>query len=409
MSKWFKPRRYKHFDAPVGFSFLKTIESEKFIETHDWSPHIHYKKQTKRYNKKKKKTPNKSRDIMYASHRDSCILSKYAHELNCLQEAIYLKEDLSRNVIGYRKLGKANYNFSADAQNFARAKAPCVILCFDISGFFDHLDHSLLKGRLKSLLGVSELPLAWHKVFRQVTRYRRVELDDLKANSKFGERFRSREHRLICTMEELKSEGIPIHLNPNTYGIPQGTPISAAFANLYLIELDRSMSAMTRELDALYQRYSDDIILICDAKDEVAITDRFLCEIANHKLEISHGKTERVVFDGTIGDSIQYLGFNISPDDAFIRSSSLSRQWRKLRRGIKRAKREGTAAIAAGQSKKIHTKKLRRRFSPIATRNFSSYARKSADVLSSKRIRTQIKRFEFIADRAIRELNPKPS
>ena len=59
-------------------------------------------------------------------------------------------------VIAYRALGRANYHFSAEALAFARANAPVTILAFDVRGFFDTLDHGLLKQRLKSLLGVSE-------------------------------------------------------------------------------------------------------------------------------------------------------------------------------------------------------------------------------------------------------------
>lgn len=50
-----------------------------------------------------------------------------------------------------------------------------MVLCFDITGFFDNLDHAILKRRLKELLGVTELPPDWYAVFRHVTRFSRVE------------------------------------------------------------------------------------------------------------------------------------------------------------------------------------------------------------------------------------------
>jgi len=52
-----------------------------FVAKHAWLPLIHYIKRTKRYKASKGKTVFKDRPIMYASHRDACILSKYAWEL----------------------------------------------------------------------------------------------------------------------------------------------------------------------------------------------------------------------------------------------------------------------------------------------------------------------------------------
>ncbi|HEY1747256.1 MAG TPA: hypothetical protein VGG11_10915, partial [Xanthobacteraceae bacterium] len=55
-------------------------------------------------------------------------------------------------VIAYRKLDKANYDFTSDVLSFTRDAAPCALLCFDVSDFFGNLDHRLLKGRLKHIL-----------------------------------------------------------------------------------------------------------------------------------------------------------------------------------------------------------------------------------------------------------------
>jgi hypothetical protein len=402
--KWFKPRRYKHLDFPVSERFAEAIETKGFVEKHSWTPLLHYIKSVKRYKPKLGKTVLKPRDIMFASHRDACILSKFSFDLSVKLEAAYSRLGLSQNVIGYRKLGKANYHFSADAREFALQNSPCVILTFDISGFFDNLDHALLKSRLKRLLGVAELDPAWHKVFRHVTRFSKIDLQDLEAHPVFGERIKSKSKRMIATIEEVKAANIPIHQNKTKVGIPQGTPISAVLANLYLIDLDQEMVQLCQKRDALYQRYSDDIIVICSAADEVEISHRFAQLVADHKLSISREKCERVDFKASGHQAIQYLGFDISPEGALIRSSSLSRQWRKLLRSIRKTRTVGLEAVASGRSKAIYTKKLRKRFSPIGVRNFSSYSRKSADVFGGKGILKQVRRLELAADRAIREL-----
>lgn len=67
--KWFRPRKYKHFDAPVGEAFADKVYDPAFIENHAWSPLIHYVKSVKRYKPKTGKTEDKDRPIMFASHR----------------------------------------------------------------------------------------------------------------------------------------------------------------------------------------------------------------------------------------------------------------------------------------------------------------------------------------------------
>ncbi|MGA8358414.1 MAG: hypothetical protein WB772_13840, partial [Xanthobacteraceae bacterium] len=99
-----------------------------------------------------------------------------------------------------------------------------------------------------------------------------------------------------------------------------------------------------------------------------------------------------------------YLGFNVSPDGAIIRPSSLARQWRKAKRAFKRTERIGLDAIAKGTSEKIYVSKLRRRFSPVGARNFSSYARRADKAFGSRKISRQIARLERRIDAEIRKL-----
>jgi RNA-directed DNA polymerase len=177
-AEWFKPRGYRHFDAQVSGSFAEQFSQAQVVERHSWLPLIYYEKRTKRYKPKEGKTVFKLRPIMYASHRDSCILSKYAWNLSRELDAYYKDSDLDRYVIAYRKLGKSNYHFSADALRFLRARPHSVVLCYDVSGFFDHLDHRILKDRLKRVLKAHELTRDWFAVFRHVTRYSVVQKEN---------------------------------------------------------------------------------------------------------------------------------------------------------------------------------------------------------------------------------------
>lgn len=171
---WFKTRKYRHFDAPVSAPYADDVSDPQFVAKHSWLPLIHYVKRIKRYKKLENKTVLKDRSIMFASHRGACILSKYTFDLSRLLDQHYEQSGLENSVIAYRKLGRANYHFSADAYRFAKSRNRCVVLCFDITGFFDNLDHGILKNRLKQLLAVDELPANWYAVFRHVTKFSKV-------------------------------------------------------------------------------------------------------------------------------------------------------------------------------------------------------------------------------------------
>ncbi|WP_336800102.1 reverse transcriptase domain-containing protein [Kaistia sp. MMO-174] len=402
---WFKTRGYRHFDAPVSISYTQKASDPAFVAKHSWLPLIHYTKRIKRYKSKDGKTVYKDRPIMFASHRDSCILAKYAFDIGTFLDECYRKIGLSDHVIAYRRLGRANYNFASDAYRYAEAHQPCVVLCFDITGFFDNLDHAILKNRLKGLLGVDELSPDWYAVFRSVTKFSKVARGDLEANPAFGKRIASRSREPIATIAEVRAAGISIETNKVKFGIPQRTPISSALSNLYMLDIDASMASLCAQVGALYQRYSDDILVICPPDSETEIVLALKSAIGAHKLEIKDEKTERAVFGADAEDIFQYLGFTMSRSGALIRPSSLARQWRKARRAIKTTQSIGEQAILDGRSDKVYTKRLRRRFAPVGARNFSKYARRAAKAFGSKKIVRQVMRLERMVDDAIRGIN----
>nr|WP_279347192.1 reverse transcriptase domain-containing protein [Govania unica] len=425
---WLKPRRYRHFDLPVNEAFARKAMIPTVVSKHAFSPLIHYSKEETRY-KKCPKTgtrtiSQKERPIKYAAHRDACILSYYAHQINQALDARYKAVSISDNVIAYRALGQANYNFAAEAMAFAQAKAPVVILAFDITSFFDTLDHGLLKRRLKSLLGVYELADDWHKVFRFITRFHYVDLEELKVHPVFGQRLKQKTRDRIASMEELKAEGVTFHANPelakgHRRGIPQGTPISATASNLYMMEFDVAARACCDQVGAFYRRYSDDILVICEPDDALAIEAEILHLIAAEKLVIAPDKTEKTLFEKVramprTSKAAQYLGFTFDEAGPAIRESSLARQWRKMRYAMKRARKAALWRAKAGLPGKVYTKNLYRRFSNIKVndglslrtlRNFSSYGRRSAEVFGQgEKITRQVKRFEQAALREISKL-----
>lgn len=428
LMEWLKSRRYRHLDLPVNEAFGRKITNPAVVARHAFSPLLHYAKVERRYKKSAETSSReikiKERPIKYASHRDACILSYYAYQINKKLDSYYNSFGINENVIAYRALGRANYDFAAEAMDFARKEAPVRILAFDITSFFDTLDHSLLKKRLKKILNVCELPEDWYKVFRFITDFHYIELDELKAHPVFGLRLKEKKQNRIASIEELKEAGVTIHANPELSkgyrrGIPQGTPISAAASNLYMMEFDIEARRVCDQVGAFYRRYSDDILVICKPDVSPMIEAEIMRLILNEKLEIAQHKTENTLFNKiNIGfrsvKAAQYLGFAFDETGATIRESSLARQWRKMRRAIKRAKKSAQWRLKAGLSGKVYTKKLYRRFSQIKVhdgnmlrtlRNFSSYGRRSSIAFGDdEKIVRQVKRFERTVRQEIAKL-----
>lgn len=409
--KWFKRRGYRHFDRPVAESFVEQVQNPDFVRRHPFSPLIHFIKKSKRYKPGQQETVWKLRPIMFASHRDACILSYYSAQLDAVLEAAYQRDRLEANVIAYRKLGRGNDDFSADAYRYAVAHAPCMILAFDVTDFFGSLDHALLKKRLKAKLGVEKLADDWYQALKAVTRYHFIDSAALKADEVIGPRCKNRKPEPIATMAEIKSRGIKIHAAPNPgQGIPQGTPISATLSNLYLYDFDLQMLQYAEQVGAFYRRYSDDVLFICAPRTAAAAEVKIRELLVQDRLTVSEAKTERTLFDPGSEEgrkhAAQYLGFAFSSAGPMIRASSVSRRWRKLRGAIMRQRKAAAAVATTGGTFQLSTKKLRRQFSPTGGRNFSSYARRAVATFGPEgaAILRQVMRLERAADSEVRKL-----
>ena len=411
---WFRPRPYKHFDLPVSDTFkCKVVNDPKFVAKHAFSPLIHYDKNARRYNAENKETKLKIRPIKYASHRDSCIYSYYSNQLTKILDDFYRDTDLHANVIAYRKLGKSNADFANEVFTYANRNSPVCILAFDIEGFFDNLDHKLLKCRLKRVLNTDSLSNDWYAVFKNVTRYHYVELKDIQNHPNFCGSLKSKGMRPIVTIRELKESDIKIHSHPLN-GIPQGTPISAVLSNLYMIDFDMTMKSYCDQFEGFYRRYSDDILIVCKSVFCSEIEKAVNLLVEQNKLRLNKNKTEITEFDSATPMNLtkkpaQYLGFVLYPDGVAIRPSTISKHKRKLQRSIKHADTKAKSEYEAGKSEKVFTKSLYRRFTPVNARNFYSYGSRCTEAFESNhRIKKQLKRMSWTAQKKLANLKNTP-
>lgn len=404
---WYRPRGYLHFDVPVQAEYAEGL-TPSAVAAHVWSPLIHFIKTERRYKAKLNKTVPKDRPIMFASHRDSCILSKYSAQLVRRLDKWYADNGLDDTVIAYRALGKSNYHFARRVEDFVRSNPSLTVMCFDVTKFFDNLEHVRLKAQLKRILDCDELAPDWFAVFKAVTQFRFVHLEELKKHGDIAAKLKARKPHPLATIAEVKARGIAIEKNPAKKGIPQGTPISASFSNLYMTEFDKEMQAEAAKRGALYQRYSDDILVACPKPRWKVLKALVEEKLEEHGLELQGDKTEVVHLDSGSSLTFQYLGYQLGHVDARLRLKSLSRQWRTAKRAIKKTERVGQRAIASGKAKQIFTRKLHQRFTNAGSRNFLNYAARSAETLESPTIKKQAKRLRRYVQHELARIRGKP-
>ena len=181
-----------------------------------------------------------------------------------------------------------------------------------------------------------------------------------------------------------------------------------------MVDFDAAMVEFCASIGATYRRYCDDIMVLCPLGHADAAETFVKARIAEEKIELNESKTERHVFGDASDDTAQYLGFRLSPKGARLRELSLARQWRKFRRSVRKFRVVGEAAIAAGHADKVFTKKLRKRFTALRgkkgrpLRNFSSYARRSAEALDAPAVLRQVRRLERALEQEIGSFPKSP-
>jgi hypothetical protein len=413
MDPWFRRRRYLHFDLPIGPRRARSIVTDpKQVERHAFYPFIYSVittvKTSRNPKTKKIERKKKAREISYSAHVDSHIYSYYSWKLSEAYEQKLIDLGLSRCVLAFRSLGKSNIDFAWYAFREISKRGNCDVVAFDIKGFFDNLDHAILKRAWANVLGKTSLPADHHAVFKSLTRWSRI--DKLKLFHTLGISIHNpnpigaNRRRLCCPQQFRDSVRKPglIEPNPADHGIPQGSPISAVLSNIYMLPFDQRMLEFSQSIGATYLRYCDDIIVIAPAGLASKVKAFVEKQVSDVKLEVQPEKTEQCTFSvgqtGGINSDrpLQYLGFTFDGRRIRIRSTSLMRYFERMRQGVKVAKK-GTAKrnklrLARGEAEKpLHRKKLFRRYSYLGRRNFLSYGLRSADEMASDSLMRQLR------------------
>lgn len=425
-------RRYPHFDQRINInkniSFFKSYFSNaKNVEQHSFYPFIRMKINTPRYKKSEelnekgkpiRKVVPKERPLAYAAHFDAFIYSYYSTLLTQRYEAKTKKWSIYDCVLAYLEKGESNIEFAHSVFEHIKTKGECVALAFDITSFFDGLDHEHLKKMWGRVINKPKLPEDHFKVFKSITQYTFVDKVDLE--KEFPEIVKSREKKTaihkICEPKEFRErirEKKLIQKNPFTIklsdssrlgqmcGIPQGSPISACLSNIYMIEFDIRINKMINNLGGLYRRYCDDIIVVVNKDQGEEARKDILNEIKLYHLDINDSKTEITYFkedskgklrgfdDKDKQRNLQYLGFEFNGQNTYIRSSSMSRYYKRMTGRIRENLKAAYGKNSIGE--KVFKKTLFNRYTEKGERNFITYAERAMKHMKSDTIHHQYK------------------
>ena len=378
------------------------INDTEKVSKHAFFPLLSYEIKARRFQKKRdpktgkveRLVSNKIRPIKVASHRDTYIYTHYNEILSRAYEQQITGTEIDECVVAYRKGKGSNIDIALDAFEKIKNLGECVVIAADLKSFFETIDHDHLKEKWAQLLELRSLPSDHYNVFRSLTKYSEISVDALKKKL----RIKSHEALPKPIFEDLskfrkvvKTKGEDgknmIVRNNHSFGIPQGSPMSALLSNIIMHDFDVIMAGYTKSKGGFYRRYSDDILVVVsqdhfeEALENISLglnkipgplrenEDKRVVSFFNANGDLITGK--QVVNSSEVNSRIlQYLGFLFDGKEVSIRSQTLARYWRKATRGIRAAKRR---AAKNPLDKRVYKRKLLRRFTHLGRMNLHTY------------------------------------
>lgn len=391
------------------------VENPENIAAHKFVPLLHRTLNQRKFRPTKNAAKNKSgkrvrtlkgkkqRHIYFSSHLDSIVYGHYSYLLTKAYEDYLKNKPYSSVAVAYRRIpigdgksgNKSNIEFSFEAFEFIENNKgrELSIIVADVTSFFDNLDHRLLHTQWKLVLQTANLPEDHYTVYKSLVAKRYVNENELfnrfhhklmierfkphdtaqkELKRKHVSKIYNMRHEKVvafCDKDEFFEEATDLIRIDKPYnsryrksrgktllrGIPQGTPISATLANIYMLDFDeRIYHAVSDPLkDAYYQRYSDDLIIVCDRKDEDYFYDLIREEIETKaNLEIQPAKTNVYryetnkdsefkggILEGSVVNTnkqLEYLGFMYDGTKVRVKTAGFSKFYRTMKRSFRR-------------------------------------------------------------------------
>ncbi len=440
---WFKVRGYQHIGISLLYKDRKWVynyaTNPDKIATHAFLPLIFRSLKTERCRRNPEDSSNKrmrepkERPICYANHLDANIYSYYASILAKKYDLYVKDKPFDKSITAYRQLevddegksrNKCNIDFAKDVFEYIKENCTAnglAVLTFDVEKFFDNLDPKILKKCWIRVLGSGCcLPADHYAVYKNVVRYSYVhekELfnlfkDEIPCAKKDGTLVKRKIMR-SCYMhnhnamgycdktgiKKIRESGIitehrkdsSIDEKLRTRGIPQGLPISSVLANAYMLDFDSAIYEKMSQVDGLYNRYCDDVIVVCPIEQTDLIKNYILDQIKKLKLNIQERKTNVYYFRKQTNGSLhcehsilgkrkalEFLGFQFDGQRILLKSSSVSSFYCKMMRSVHRG---GIYAmnINSPEIYKLFTRRLYKRFTRFGMRRNLKYKRDPND------------------------------
>ncbi len=223
-----------------------------------------------------------TRQLLVPSVRDRLLQTAVSRRLSRS-----LEEELLDVSFGYRP-GRGVDSAVARVQQW-RDRGYVFVVEADITGYFDHVDHTLLL-------------------------------------NEYAEREASREFDSLLRAWVRADVWDGTQIRPMQQGIPQGSPLSPVLANLFLADFDTAMAQQPGRL----VRYADDFVMMCRSQEDAeAVLKAMGAWMEEHQLTLKAEKTGHRSF----GEGFTFLGVFFHGDEAF-------QPW-------KRDKREGRIVFMA--------------------------------------------------------------
>lgn len=390
------------------------VSNPSNIATHKFVPLLHRTLGQRKYRPLKNAPKNsfgkrqrtvgnkKERHIFFPCHLDSIIYSYYSKILTKSYEEYLKNKPFNKVPVAYRKVpqegnkkgNKSNIEFAFEAFDFIEKnkKRKLSVIIADVTSFFDNLDHRILHKQWKRVLDVENLSEDHYAIYKSLVNSKYVnenelfkrfnhkliierslpndELKKVLKRKHISKIYNMRKEKVVafCEKEEFFKEASDLIRVDKPFnkslrrevnkeekkGIPQGTPISATLANIYMLDFDeRIYSEIISTKNAFYQRYSDDLIIICDQEDEDFFYNLIIDEVEKKaNLNIQSNKTNiyRYQFDenskftgGIIENSqvnknkqLEYLGFNYDGSKVRVKTAGFSKFYRTMKRSFRR-------------------------------------------------------------------------